>query len=236
MIGSESIGFSGSQFRFVVETLNDATGELAFGAKPVQQQRSVPPQLTGHFLHGLNLRSHHPATPSVQELARPTGRSIGPEQLKLFLQQVAPHRLQIVAQELRQLRLLFGRQILWPCEQQPAAIGQHRPIAFALQLPRLLSTHLVNRLAQICHDVKPIQNMDRMTGLLGDDLQIRLPHVAADKLQLLCPLLPEPAEEAQQGLGRTEKRAGHSEICSGSKAYHPKKSGDVGEWACWNIT
>ena len=129
MIGSESIGFSGSQFRFVVETLNNAAGELAFGPEPVQQQRSVAPHLTGHFLHGFNLRSHRPGTPSVQELARPIGRFIRPEQLKLFLQQVAPHRLQIVAQKLRQSGLLLRRQILWPFKQQPAAIGQHRLIA-----------------------------------------------------------------------------------------------------------
>ena len=81
MIGSESIGFSGSQFRFVVETLNNAAGELALGPEPVQQQRSVPPQLTSHFLHGLNPRLHRPGTPSVQELARPIGRSVRPEQL-----------------------------------------------------------------------------------------------------------------------------------------------------------
>ena len=30
MIGSESIGFSGSQFRLVVETINNPAGELAF--------------------------------------------------------------------------------------------------------------------------------------------------------------------------------------------------------------
>lgn len=156
MIGSESIGFSGSQFRFVIETLNDAAGELAFRSKPVQQQRSVPPQLTGHFLHGLDPRLHRPGTPSVQELARPVGRSIGPEQLKLFLQQVTPDRLQIVAQKLRQPGLLFRRQILWSLEQQPAAVGQYRLIALSLQLPSLLGTYLVNRLAQVRHDVKPV--------------------------------------------------------------------------------
>jgi hypothetical protein len=142
MIGSESIGFSGSQFRFVVETLNNAAGELAFGAEPVQQQRSVPPQLTSHFLHGPDLRSHRSGTPSVQELARPIGRFIGPEQLKLFLQQVTPDCLQIVAQKLRQPGFLFRRQILWPFEQQPAAIGQYRLIALSLQLPSLLGTPL----------------------------------------------------------------------------------------------
>ena len=200
MIGSESIGFSGSQFRFVVETLNNAAGELAFGSEPVQQQRAVAPQLTGHFLHGLNLRSHRPGTPSVQELARPIGRFIGPEQLKLFLQQVAPDRLQIVAQKLRQPGLLLRRQILWPFKQQPAAISQHRLISLSLQLPSLLGTYLVDCLAQIRHDVKPIENMNRMARLFGNHLQVRFPHVAANITQLAATVLAQPAEEPQQGL------------------------------------
>ena len=45
MIRSKSIGFSGSQFRFVVEVFNNTTGELAFGPKPVQQQGAVLPQV-----------------------------------------------------------------------------------------------------------------------------------------------------------------------------------------------
>ena len=162
MIGSESIGFSGSQFRFVVETLNNAAGELAFGPEPVQQQRSVAPQLTGHFLNGLNLRSHRPGTPSVQERARPIGRFIGPEQLKLFFQLVAPDRLQIVAQKLRQPELLLRSQILWQLKEQPVAIVQYRLIVVTIGLPGLLGTFLVIRLAQVRHDVKPIENMNRM--------------------------------------------------------------------------
>ena len=51
----KSIGFSSSQFRFVVEAFNNTTGELAFGPKPVQQQGAVPPQLTCHLLHWVDL-------------------------------------------------------------------------------------------------------------------------------------------------------------------------------------
>jgi len=108
MIGSEAIGFSGTQFRLVVEALNNAARELAFGPKPVQQQGPVSPQLARHLLHWLDLRSHCFCAPLVQKLARPEVRLVRPEQLELFLQQVAPDRLQIVAQKFRQLRFLLA--------------------------------------------------------------------------------------------------------------------------------
>jgi hypothetical protein len=50
-------------------------------------------------------------------------------------------------------------------------------------------------------DAKPIQDVQRVAGLLGDHVQIRLPHVAADEREGRRPLLPEPAEEAEQRLG-----------------------------------
>ena len=107
MIGSESIGFSGSQFCFVVEALDDSTGKLSFGPEPVQQQRPMVPQAAGDVLHRINLRAHRFRAPFVQKLARPIGRTVRPEQLKLLFQQIAPDRLQIILQEIRQLRLLF---------------------------------------------------------------------------------------------------------------------------------
>lgn len=200
MIGSEPIGFSGSQFCFVVESLNNAAGELAFSPKPVQQQRSMPPQLLRHFLRWLNLRSHRPLTPSVQKLACPIRRSVRPEQLKLLFTQLTPDRLQIVAQKFCQLWLLLGRQILWSLEQQPARVGQYRFKAVPFQLLGLLGTNLVNCLAQVRHDVKPIQNMNRMTNLLSNHLQVRFPHVAANVAQPAASVLAQPAEELQQSL------------------------------------
>jgi len=38
MIGAKTIGFSGGQFCFVVEALDNGTGKPSFGTKPVQQQ------------------------------------------------------------------------------------------------------------------------------------------------------------------------------------------------------
>ena len=49
--------------------------------------------------------------------------------------------------------------------------------------------------------MKTIQDINGIPSLLGNNLQVRLPHITADKLQRLTPVLAEPAEEPQQGLG-----------------------------------
>ena len=60
---------------------------------------------------------------------------------------------------------------------------------------------LIDRLAHVLGDMKPVQDVERVPGLLGHDLQIRLPHVAADERERRGALLPEPAEEPEQRLG-----------------------------------
>ena len=43
MIGSKPIGFSGSEFSFVVQTLYYPTGESFLGPEPIEQQGSMIP-------------------------------------------------------------------------------------------------------------------------------------------------------------------------------------------------
>jgi len=47
VVGSKTEGFSGGQFCLGVKTLHDATGELAFGAEPIEQERAVSAQHPG---------------------------------------------------------------------------------------------------------------------------------------------------------------------------------------------
>src|SRR6516165_10155048 len=84
----EAIGFSEGQFQTVVETLNDTAGNSLFGPKPVQQQRPVLAQHASHFLHRLDARAQGARTPAIQELPRPGGRTIVPEELEVLLEQV----------------------------------------------------------------------------------------------------------------------------------------------------
>jgi hypothetical protein len=47
MVSAEAEGFSGSQFCFVVEALDNGTGKRSFGAKPVQQEGPMMPEHPG---------------------------------------------------------------------------------------------------------------------------------------------------------------------------------------------
>ena len=174
IIGPETVRLSGSQFRFGVEALHDSAGKLSFGPKPVQPQGRVPPQHLGHFLHGIDLRAHYLGAPCIQKLPGPVGRCARPEELKLFLQKVTSDRSEIVLQNIRQFGLLFVRQVFRSLEQWPACFREHQLKAFLVQLLRLLGVHFVNRLAQVCHDMEPVQDVDNLPRLLGNDPQVQV--------------------------------------------------------------
>jgi len=53
-------------------------------------------------------RAHGALAPKVKKLPGPEGGDIVPEELKIFLQQVAAHRLQVVAQEIAQFDFLLA--------------------------------------------------------------------------------------------------------------------------------
>jgi len=42
----------------------------------------------------------------------------------------------------------------------------------------LRAAHLIDRIAHVLGDVKAVQDVERIPGLLGHDLQMGLPHVA----------------------------------------------------------
>jgi len=133
MISPKTIRFSGGQFCFGVEALDDSAEKLFLGPKPVQQQGSVPPKHLGHFLHRFNLPAHCLGARLVQKLPGPVGRGVRPEQLTLFLKKVTPDRLQIVPQKICQFGVLFIGQVLQSLELQPAHFRRHRLVAFLHQ-------------------------------------------------------------------------------------------------------
>ena len=79
MESPKAVRFSGSQFYFGVESLDDPTGKPFLGPEPVQQQGAMPPQHLGYFLHGFDLRAHCLGAPFIQKLSRPERRRIRPE-------------------------------------------------------------------------------------------------------------------------------------------------------------
>ena len=78
-------------------------------------------------------------------------------------------------------------------------MGEDGRQSLGFQGASLLCPDLVDRLVHIQRNMEAVQDMDRLTGLPGNDFQVRLPHVAADKAQPGRPLPTEGPKEAQQG-------------------------------------
>jgi len=56
--GAKPVGSPGDHTDFVVEALNSARGDLAFGSKPVQDQGLVGAEHAGHFFHRFETAPH----------------------------------------------------------------------------------------------------------------------------------------------------------------------------------
>ena len=161
------------------------------------------PEHLGHLLHRVDPRTHRPIAPGIQELPCPQGGNVLPEPLEVLFEQVGPYRLEVAAQQLLELDLLFLREVLRPLQKTPAGSRQHRGLPLGLEHFDLLGPYLVDSLAHVAHDMEPIQNVDRLAGLPGDDAKVGLPHVAADESKPRASLLTEPLEKNQKRLCRT---------------------------------
>ena len=72
-VGAKTVGFSHSNFRFVVQTVHYATGKQLLRPEIVEDQFPVLAQGTGNFLQGLDAGAQGLPAPFVQELAGPSG-------------------------------------------------------------------------------------------------------------------------------------------------------------------
>ena len=132
-------------------------------------------QRTRHFFHRLELATHRVGTPGIKELACPSRASVRPEMLEVLLQDVGPHRLQVVLHQLTKLYPLLVSVVLPTLEQTPATVLENRLVAISLELPGFLSTNLVHLFVHRLHDVKTIKHMHRVTSAVGGDFQVSLP-------------------------------------------------------------
>src|SRR5688500_1577829 len=65
--GPKAIRSSGHHSNFVVQTLDGAGRNLAFGPEPVQEQFLMASQHLGYLLHRFKATAHSPHTPDVQK-------------------------------------------------------------------------------------------------------------------------------------------------------------------------
>jgi len=154
------------------------------------------------FLDGVNAGAQGLGAPLMEEFTRPGRGVVIPELLELFLQQVRTHALQVVAQQVAQPEPLLVGQVLGALEQAPARFLERRFVALACHAPRFLGPHVVERQVHLRHHVEAVQNTERVGAVLGNQVQIGLPHVRADELDLGRQFLAEHDEELLEALAR----------------------------------
>ena len=88
----------------------------------------MSPQHFRDLLHRFDLGAHGSCAPGIEELAGPGRRTVGPESLKILLEQVGPDGSEVACEQVRQpVHLLFG-QVFRSLQQAPAAFRQERSV------------------------------------------------------------------------------------------------------------
>ena len=122
--------------------------------------------------------------------------------MEVLPQEVGAHRPQVVPQQLRQLDRLFVGPVLWTLQEAPPRLSQDRLVTLTLQPFRLISPDLIDRFAELLHDVEPVQYVYRLREFLSNDIQVRPPHVATDEPYPFAEILAQSLQAGTQaGLG-----------------------------------
>jgi len=122
--GSEAVGFSHGDFRFVVQALDYPAGEQLFGLEVVEDEIAMSAEHASNLLHRFNPRAHGLAAPLGEEFSGPGGRFVFPELLEILFEQIGADGLQIVAEQIAEAETLVSGEILFPFEETPACFLQ----------------------------------------------------------------------------------------------------------------
>ena len=104
--GTEPVRFSERQFQAIVEALGSSGGKLVARPKPVKEQGAVSTQHAGYPPDGLQARAQSPVVAASEETPPTPWTQAVPEKLEILLQQVSPHRFEVMAQQFGQLDCL----------------------------------------------------------------------------------------------------------------------------------
>ena len=160
----------------------------------------MPTEHLRHVLHGFDARAHGPSAPGMKKILGDFDMGEGPESLEVFPKKIGPDRRQIQFKKFGKADRLFLRKVLGALENSPAAICQKILLSGRLEFGNLQAPNLIDGLSELLHDREAIENIQGLRGFLRDDLQIRMPHVAANEPELGGTFFSEHAEEPEKGL------------------------------------
>jgi hypothetical protein len=190
-------------FALLFRPSNDAAGKQFLSPEIVEDQVTVFAHRAYDLLHGLNSGAHDLTAPFVEKPAGPDSGVVFPELLKGFLKKVGPDGFEVVAQQIAKPETLFGFQILFAFEQEPARLLQNRRKAFTGQAAGLPSANFVQSLVHLRHDMEAVEDVKSVGALLADHFQIRLPYIGADEDDLGSDFVADHLEEALKGFDRS---------------------------------
>ena len=178
---SESIGTSGDDTAFVVETLDDGIGDFTPGLEPVEKEGFISPKCACDFLHGLDTGTKCGSDPVIEEAHDTTGSAVVPKLGKVFLEDVGADGSQVAAEKLLESFTAFSTDALPSAEQQPAGFGQYGFAAAAPHIGGLGTAGFIDRLVELNSDVEGIEDVKSLGHIFGDGFEERPPHIGANE-------------------------------------------------------
>lgn len=179
---------------FVVETLDEAERDLVFriavGSDPL-------PMTLDHFrellvrLEALPLEAGFPV---VEEAPRPTLALVAPQLAEGFLQDVGGMESLVGGQQGLQGLSAIERQVFVVAQQDILLALDVAPL-FARQPGVLGLAHLVERIVEMAHDVKLVEQDGGLGRSFGGGIVERLPHIHDRQTDAACLLLAQPVVE-----------------------------------------
>ena len=198
-VGAKAIGSSGHHSDFIVEALDRAVGDFAFGSKPIKDEVFVRAEHAGDFAHGLDPAAESALTPDIQEGSGPSERAVAPEVLEGLFEHPSPAGGQLAVQEAQQFAFGFATDAAAAAEQFPTHAFEAVGLGPAVQSAVLGPAHFVDRLVEMRGNVEAIQDVQGVRDLGGEDAQVGLPHVAADEAQTADDLGAQRGQAPAQG-------------------------------------
>src|SRR5208337_4379260 len=198
-ISAEAIRSSERHFDLVVQTFDHAARNGLLGSEVVEQDLPMLGQTFGRLLEGGQAGAPDLSAPAVQELPRPSRRTVTPEVLEGGYQPIGADGRQTRMFQVAHASAFLGRPVLTVLKQRPAQFLEPRHQASLSHGSGLAFADVIHSFIEQLADVEAVQNMQGGQSFL-DRPQVRLPHVGTDIANVSADLRSQAVEARKQGL------------------------------------
>ena len=126
--------------------------------------------------------SHDVCAPCLQEAFGAASGGVGPAVIEVFFEKVGFDGGEIGGEQFAQTGSGRSSEIAAPFEPEPARFCQVRRFIVILEFFDFVASSLVDRRVELLNDVKTVEDVEGVGRSFGDDVEVRFPHIRADKL------------------------------------------------------